>query len=108
MTSQPDDPFEDPEWVRFADDVRKNLIPQIKGSAVTMALCTVADPDPKQAIEIGYMVLLDKPIIAVVLPGAKVSNKLAGVADAIVKADMDNPDETSKRIAAAIKEVAGE
>jgi nucleoside 2-deoxyribosyltransferase len=74
----------------------------IKESAVTMALITGRDPDPKQAVELGYMILLDKPIIAVVTPGAKVPNKLAICADAIVEANLDDSKDTAIRIKEAI------
>lgn len=100
-----DDPFEDPGWLEYADHVRKELIPKIKGSAVTMSLVSGSDPDPKIALETGYMILLDKPIIAVVLPGVKVPKKLAMVADEIVEADMDKPKETSQRIAEAMRRI---
>jgi nucleoside 2-deoxyribosyltransferase len=98
-----DDPFEGPGWLDYADHVRKELIPKIKGSAITMSLVSGSDPDPKIAMETGYMILMDKPIIAVVLPGVKVPRKLAMVADEIVEADFDKPEETSKRIAEAVR-----
>lgn len=97
------DPFEGPEWERYAEDVKKNLIPRIKDSTCSMALFSGGDPDPKQAIELGYMFLLDKPIIAVVIPGAKVPDKLVRVADAIVEADPSQPEKASAAIAEALK-----
>jgi nucleoside 2-deoxyribosyltransferase len=100
-----DDPFDDPEWLAYADHVRESLIPMVKNSALSVAMFGTGDPDPKQAIEIGYMVLLDKPIIVTVMPGAKVPNKLARVADEIVEA-ADDPATTSMRLKAAIKRVA--
>lgn len=99
------DPFDDPAWKRYAKRVQKELVPMMKDSRVTMALATGSEPDPKMAIEIGYMILLDKPIITVVTPGAKVSNKLAMISDAIVEADLDDPN-AAGRIAEAIQRIA--
>lgn len=98
-----DDPFTDPEWLAYAAHVRNELIPMIKESAVTMAMVTGSDPDPKQAVELGYMIMLDKPIITAVTPGAKLPNKLAVVSDAIIEIDMDDPEGTATRIREAIK-----
>lgn len=96
------DPFEDPEWLAYAERVKRELIPKIKESAVTMSMVTGSDPDPKMAMETGYMVLLDKPIITVVTPGVKVPNKLAMISDVIVEADLDRPEEAARRIQEAI------
>lgn len=108
MTEQPtgDDPFQDPAWLEYAEDVKKRLVPMVKGSPLTMALYSGGDPDPKQAIEFGYMILLNKPIILTVTPGATVPDKVARVADEIVEADFDDPEGTSKRIQEACARVA--
>lgn len=100
------DPFNDPEWLAYAEDVKARLVPMVKDSALTMALYSGGDPDPKQAIEFGYMVLLDKPIILTVTPGAKVPDKVARVADEIVEADFDDAEGTAVRIREASERVA--
>lgn len=100
------DPFQDPAWHAFAEDVKDRLVPMIKDSSLSMALYTGGDPDPKQAIEIGYMVLLDKPIILTVAPGAQVPEKVARVADEIVEVNFDDPEDTALRIRAACDRVA--
>jgi nucleoside 2-deoxyribosyltransferase len=93
-----DDPYEGQEWLDYADHVRKTLIPMIRESPVTMSLMTGSDFDPKVAMETGYMILMDKPIITVVTPGVKVPRKLAMVSDEIVEADLDKPEEAAKQI----------
>lgn len=107
MAGVDDDPFKDPSWLEYAEHVRKELIPMIDKSAITMALVTDTPPDPKQACELGYMILFDKPIIAVVVPGSKVPEKLVLVADAIVEGDMDDP-EMGKRLASEVDRVMRE
>jgi hypothetical protein len=39
----------------------------------------------KFAVELGFSIMLDKPIIAVVAPGTQVPGKLVAVADEIVE-----------------------
>lgn len=85
------DPFDDPAWQRYAKQAREKLAPMIKDSAITVSVYSGGDPDPRMAIELGYMILLDKPIIAVVTPGAEVPGKLAIVADEIVELALDDP-----------------
>ena len=73
-------------------------------SAVAVSL--VSDQlDPKLAIETGYMILMDKPIILAVTPGSKIPSKLALVADEIVEMDMSDP-KFSDRLREAIERVA--
>lgn len=82
-----DDPWQDPGWLSYAEHVRKELIPMVEDSAVCLSLVPEEDwkVDVKMATEMGYMMLLDKPIIAIVTPGTRVPNKLALVADDIVE-----------------------
>ena len=88
-----DNPFEDPQWKEYAAHVRETLIPMIKDSAVTLSLVPSDNvPDPKFAVELGYMIMLDKPIIAIVNPGSKVPLKLVKVADEIVEGAPGEPD----------------
>lgn len=84
------DPFDDPAWLEYAQQAREKLEPMVKDSAIAMSVYS-GKIDPKMAIELGYMIMLDKPIIAVVTPGVKVPNKLAVVADEIVELALDDP-----------------
>ena len=84
------DPFEDPAWLDYARQAKENLVPMIRDSAVAVSI--VSDKlDPKLAIETGYMILMDKPIILAVTPGSKIPSKLALVADEIVEVDLNDP-----------------
>ena len=82
--------YDDPQVREYLDRAKRDLIPKIKRSAVTIALWG-GDADPKNAIELGYMIMLDKPIILLVEPGTKVPYKLAGVADEIIEGDITTP-----------------
>lgn len=98
----PENPFTGPEWQAYVDNVERNLVPQITNSGASIALVPKGPVDVEFATQLGFMVTMDKPIIAVVAPGSKPSKKLVLVADAIVELDMDDPD-MAARLAAAIK-----
>jgi len=55
--------------------------------------------DPKLAMETGYAVLLDKPIIGAITAGAKVPAKLILVCDELIEVDMTTEEgrESSQR-----------
>jgi nucleoside 2-deoxyribosyltransferase len=99
------DPFDSKEFRRYAERVRRELIPMIKESAVTLSLVPPdGEVDVKFAVELGFMIMLDKPIIAVVSSGRKVPLKLVKVADEIVEGDVGDPG-FEERFKAAIDRV---
>lgn len=98
-----DDPFEDPRVKAWAQRVERELVPMIRDSAVTMQIVSGTEPDVKIAVELGFMILLDKPIILAVLPGVQVPPKLMVVADAIVEFDEHDPDGTQRRLGEAVR-----
>lgn len=97
------DPFDSQQWLDYAKHVREELIPMIENSAYTMAIAGDKEPDVKQAVELGFMVLLDKPIIAVVVAGAKGPRRLLEIADSVVHLSY-NDAENSVLIMAGIEE----
>lgn len=58
--------------------------------------------DVKFAVELGFMIMMDKPIIAVVRPGTKVPSKLVLVADIIIESNMQTERDREK-LAATIQ-----
>lgn len=96
-----DDPFDTPEWESYAQRVRDELVPMIEGSAVTLTLVPDGPPDVKLAVELGFCLLMDKPIISVVKPGVKVPKKLRAIADEIVVGEPGDP-AFDERLVAAI------
>jgi hypothetical protein len=78
----------------FQRVVNEGLVPKLKESATCV---TILPPegyelDAKFCVELGAMIMLDKPIIAVVTPGESVPPKLALVADHVVYADLKTDD----------------
>jgi len=103
-----DNPFEGQDWEAFAEDVKTNLIPKMEGSSVIMSMVPDGNTDVKFAVELGFSIMLDKPIIAVIAPGSTPPAKLVKVADALVEADYDDPAGTSRRIRDALTNLAPE
>jgi hypothetical protein len=83
------DPEERAEWAKFVAYQREHTIGQMAKSAYVMSLVTTAEIDIEFAVQTGMAVLMDKPIMVVVFPGATLSEKFLKVADEVVYADMD-------------------
>lgn len=92
-----------PEFEEFADDVRENLVPKIHESVFVMSLYS-GEVDVKFALEMGVAMLLDKPILACVMPGVKVPEKLARVVDRWVEVDIKDPT-SRERLANEIRDM---
>ena len=72
--------------------VRDNVLPMVTDSNVCISLCPDdGKVDIKFAVELGMMIMLDKPIIAVVRPDTKIPDKLRAVADKVVVTDIGTP-----------------
>lgn len=97
--------IDDPDAKAWARRVRKDLVPKIQSSAATISIVPRGDTDIKFAVELGLSIMLGKPLILVVFPGAKVPDKLVQIADEIVEmADLASPDERA-RLSAAVDRV---
>lgn len=79
---------DDREYKDWEHSVRTELIPKLEASSMTVSLVPTGETDIKFAVELGLSIMLDKPIIAVVQPGAKVPERLVRVADDIIEADL--------------------
>jgi hypothetical protein len=83
----------DPEFIEWETHVRKNVIPKMKGSAITVSLAPRGEPDIKYAVELGLSIMMNKPIIIVCEPYQDLSKKLKQVADKIIEVDWRNDPE---------------
>jgi hypothetical protein len=91
------------EFEAYAAYVIDSLVPVIRDSAVTVSIVPSGTGDVKFAIELGLSIMLDKPIILAVMPGVRVPEHLARVADGVIEFDPDDPDATGAQIAAVMK-----
>lgn len=78
------------EDIEFQRVVMEGLVPKMESSDICVSLCPQEEGrvDAKFCVELGVMIMLDKPIIAVRAPGAILPKKLELVADKIVDADI--------------------
>jgi hypothetical protein len=98
-------PEEREAWDEFVDHFRRTTLGGMQASAMVASFVPGRDEfDVRFATELGAAVLLDKPVLAVVMPGAPVPGKLRLVADVIVHADVDT-EEGRREVARALKEL---
>jgi nucleoside 2-deoxyribosyltransferase len=66
------------------------VAPHMKDSAYVITIApTDGLADVKIAVEIGYAILLGKPLIVLKQPGRPVAEKLLRIADYVIEGDMD-------------------
>lgn len=82
-------PFDSEEWREFVAAVRTDAVEKIAGSAAMISIVPEGEYDVKFAVELGLGIMMDKPLIILVQPGAKIPEKLRLVADEVVEADID-------------------
>jgi hypothetical protein len=90
------DPFTGTDWDAFAKDVQDGLLPKLSDSALGLCLVPTGRTDAKFAVELGFLVMMDKPIIAVIDPDTAVPAKLRAVADVLIIGRPDDPDFRAK------------
>jgi len=82
---------EQEQWDEFVKTVREDALAKIADSSFVVSLMPSrpGEADIKYAVELGLSIMLDKPIMVVAHPDAKVPRHLERVADNIVTADLD-------------------
>lgn len=88
---------QEPEWQEFVRHFREDAVSKMTESAFVMHLVPDAEKfDVKFAVELGASIMLDKPMMAVVMPGTEVPPKLRLVCDHIVELDVDTEEGRQK------------
>lgn len=95
---------DDPEIQAWARGVLKDLVPKISESGCTVSLMPRGETDVKFAVELGFSIMLDKPIIAVIEPGQQIPARMLRVVDEVVEGPLDAPD-FHERLRAAIDRI---
>lgn len=102
------DPYEDPQFRRWARRVSDELEPMINSSSFVMSLVPdVGKVDVKFAVELGLSIMLDKPIVVVVTPGVRVPDKLVQIADMIFEGEV-RTQEGKESLSARLNEYVAE
>ena len=95
------------DWNDFVEHFRRDAMEKIAGSDAFISIVPKADEvDVKFVTELGFAIMLGKPLIVLVTPGASVSAKLRAIADEVVEMDID-VEEGRRAFAAAIERVLG-
>jgi hypothetical protein len=81
------DPWDDPRTRRWEAHVRHQVFPMIERSAAFIAIAP-PEPDVKSAVELGYGLLLDKPLLVIATPGRLVPSRLARAADMVIAGEL--------------------
>jgi len=77
-------PADDPQVREWLDHAQLEVLPMIERSSMLVQVGTGSDPDAKAAVELGFALLLDKPLIILRMPDMVVPSRLARAADAVV------------------------
>lgn len=94
---------ESKEWLERA---RKDSGEKIRGSAVFTGLISKhAFDDPMVALQVGYAVMLGKPILLIVDGALELPAKLVRAADAIERVNFDDMAGAQKRIQEALTKI---
>jgi hypothetical protein len=94
--------WKDPDAQEWLARAHRELLPKIKDSSVVMSLYN-GKADAKMAIETGFAVLLDKPMIGAVTPGCKAPRKLIAVCDELIEVDMTDAAGSAAAMEAAMR-----
>lgn len=97
--------LDEPESRAWAKRVLDEVVPMIDQSTVFVSLVPTGEVDIKFAVETGLALMMGKPIIVAVAPGALVPAKLLAIADAVVEFDPSQPDATQERLNAAFRQI---
>lgn len=97
----------DKEAKEWMDRVAKDLKPRIEGSNIVALVTSTCLGEPHFAMQIGYAILLDKPIILLVDKTTKIPESLVRAAKRIERVDMSDKKDL-ERASKAIQEFSKE
>ena len=97
--------MEDP-WERFVRHTREQTVRGMAQSAIVVSFLPGGSDkaDIQYAVELGFSILMDKPILVVTVPGTEIPERLRRVADLIVETDIDT-EEGQERLQKALNEM---
>lgn len=102
------DPWSSKEAQDWIKHCAQEMIPKMADSAICVSLVTGnSAKDIKFCVELGAMIMMDKPVVVVATEGQTISKKLAAVADEIVFLPAGDPhgQEAAQRISAVISKL---
>lgn len=82
-------PEERVQWNETVRHYREEVLEAMESSAFVASIVTPAKTDIKFAVELGIAIMLEKPLVILVTPGAHCPPKLRLIADAVVDVDFE-------------------
>lgn len=100
-----DDPFDDPSFQEWSEGVISEMLPKMRESAVVASIIpeSPSSSDVKLWVETGAALFLGKPLVLIVTGDTVVPDKLARVADEIVRIDSLGAANAGEQISTAIR-----
>ena len=95
---------EERQWEAFVKHAREQTVAKMSDSAFVTSIVTGGEPDIKFALETGLALLLDKPIVLLVVHGARIPPKLRAIADGIIEVDDLDTEAGAREVARQLKE----
>jgi len=86
------------DWLR---QMQRDLLPMIEASNCVATIGPGDHPDAKVAVELGFALLLDKPLVMIRMPDRAIPERLARAADAVIDWS-DDSEEMKRRMADAL------
>jgi len=97
----------DRAWADYSERFRREVFPHLVSSAVSVSIVGGGrNIDAKQAAELGAILLLDKPLIVVCVPGASIPSRLRRAADVVIEDWSPDNQAAQDQLAAAVKSLA--
>ena len=89
-----EDPFASKEWKAYANRAIRDLVPKLQASAISVTIANGLDPeeggDAKLAIELGFTLLMGKPLVLLVDEDQVIPPGLERAADVICRGDLSD------------------
>lgn len=98
-----EDPWDEPEARAFIEAALSDMAPKMMGSKFCLSLLpgNNAEGDVKYWVELGAMIMLDKPVALIVMDdNQRIPPKLEMIADAIIRLPNGIGDKESQRLIA--------
>lgn len=100
------DDWDDPTAKRWVRHVLADMAPKMRNSRIVCSIVPNDEGDVKFWVELGAMIMFNKPIVVVAFGDQQIPDKLRRVADEVVVCPNGVDPSSSKELAAAIERVA--
>lgn len=82
---------------RWLNRAEREVLPMIKGSAMSVTI-NPGEPDAKVAVELGFTLLLDKPLVLLSFPDRPIPSRLRRAADLVIECNDPSDPEVIRQL----------